>query len=295
MRTNVVSLQVTTLLALAFLLTTCSGGEPAGPQVGTPAWYWQAAQETFNAADYAKAQEHLGNLTNDENEWQKRAAVWHIVVLSGLSRSYIELGDAYSKGAQASPAKAAAFRNPIQQYQRDARQSAIRLAESLPKYQKLWAADATIPFDFAFPAGTPNEAPHMSRIKDGEVLSEAQQSETVRQEVQRGVLLQAALLAGAGDDINAARQKFGAGAVEVPKDAFLNGLGRTMWIVSELFDRAHLNQPDIEKILVTQAHKAIETTLQSADEAIKKQAEALRKDIEEKQKLDEDTRKRLRG
>ncbi|MDA1313855.1 MAG: hypothetical protein O2968_11010 [Acidobacteria bacterium] len=295
MRTKVVPLQAAALLAVAFVLTACSGGEPAGPRAGTPAWYWQAAQETFDAADYVKAQEHLGEITGDENEWRKRAAVWRIVVLSGLSRSYLELSDAYSKGAEASPAKSAAFQNPIQQYQRDARQYAIELAESLPKYQKFWAADATIPFDFSFPAGSPNESPQLSRIEDGEVPTEVQQSETERQEVNRGVLLQAALLAGSGDDINTARGKFGGGPVEVPKDAFLNGLGRTMWIVSELFDRAHLNQPDIEKILVTQAHKAIETTIESADEDVKKDAEALKKDIEEKQKLDEEVRKRLRG
>jgi hypothetical protein len=27
--------------------------------VGTPEWYWAAAHETFEAADYSKTEEHL--------------------------------------------------------------------------------------------------------------------------------------------------------------------------------------------------------------------------------------------
>ena len=263
--------------------------------MGTPGWYWQVAQVTFGTADYVKTQEHLGKLTDDENEWRKRAVVWRIVVLSGLSRAYRELGDAYSRGAKANPAKASEFRNQIQQYQRDSRQYAIDLAESLPKYQKLLAGDATVPFDFAFPVGSPNEAPHLSRLRDGKILTDAQRFETERLEVKRGVLLQAALLTGAGEDVNAARTKFSSGSVEVSREAFLNGLGRTMWIVSASFDRTHLNQPDIEKILVTHALKSIESALESDDEEIKKQAETLKEEIEEKQEQDEKVRKRLRG
>jgi hypothetical protein len=295
MRTKIVSCLVATLPAVALVFTACSGGGSGGPQVGTPAWYWQAAEVNYNAADYVKTQEHLGAVAEGENEWRKRATVWRIVVLSGLSRSYRELSDAYSEGAAANQAKASEFQNPIQQYQRDARQYAIELTESLPKYLKLFDDNATIPFDFAFPSGSPNEAPRISRIVKGNVPTETQQSETERLQIQRGILLQTALLTGSGDDINTARGEFGGGPVEVPKDAFLIGLGRTMWIVSELFDRAHLNQPDIEKILVTHAHKAIETTLESGDEEIKKQAEELKTEIEEKQEQDEKVRKRLRG
>ena len=125
-------------------------------------------------------------------------------------------------------------------------------------------------------------------------LPAAQQADATEQEVKRGVLLQVALLSGAGEDVSAARTKFGAGPVEVPRQVFMNALGRTMWIVSEIFDRAHLNQPDIEKIFVTHATKSVEPALESDNEELKKQAEELKEDIEEKQKLDEQIRKRQR-
>ncbi len=294
MQTNFVPLHAT-ILGCVLLFSACSGGGSGGPAQGSPEWLWLAAQENFKAADYVKTQEHLDKLADTESEWQKRAAVWRIVVLSGLSRSYRELNEVYSKGAETNAAQSSKFNNGIQQNERDARQYAIDLTESLPKYQKLFDDDANIPLDFAFPSGSPNESPLATRLAEGEVLNEVQQANATQQVVQRGVILQAVLLAGEGEDVNAARSKFEAGAVEVPRQVFMNALGRTMWIVSELFDRTHLNRPDIEKILVTHAMKSIEPALESDNEDLKKEAEELKEEIEEKQKLDEQIRKRLRG
>lgn len=294
MQTNFAPLHAT-ILGCLLLFSACSGGGSRGPAQGSPEWLWLAARENFDAADYIKTQEHLDKLADTESEWQKRAAVWRIVVLSGLSRSYRELSEIYSKGAETNNAQSSKFQNGIQQNQRDARQYAIYLAESLPKYQKLLADDANISLDFSFPSGSPNDSPLALRLEGGEVLNEVQQANATQQVVERGVILQAVLLAGEGEDVNAARAKFEAGAVEVPRQTFMNALGRTMWIVSELFDRTHLNLPDIEKILVMQAMKAIEPALESDDEDLKTEAEELKEEIEEKQKLDQQIRRRLRG
>ena len=293
MRTSILSLS-TLVLGWTLVFSACSGGGPSAPRQGSPEWLWLAAQQNFEAGDYAKTDQHLDGLADAESEWQKRAVMWRIVLLSGLSRSHLRLNDTYSMGAKKSPAKASSFRNGIQQNQRDARQYGIELAESLPKYLKLLGDDTSVTLDFAFPTGSPNESALAKLIEDGEVLRAEQQADATEQEVKRGVLLQVALLAGAGEDVSAARSKFGAGPVEVPRQVFMNALGRTMWIVSEVFDRTHLNQPDIEKIFVTHATKSVEPALESDNEELKKQAEALKEDIEEKQKLDEQIRKRQR-
>ena len=154
-----------TILGCLLLLSTCSGGGSGGPAQGSPEWLWLAAQENFAAADYVKTQEHLDKLADTESEWQKRAAVWRIVVLSGLSRAYRELSDIYSKGAESNNAQSSRFQNGIQQNQRDSRQYAIDLAESLPKYQKLFSDDANILLDFAFPSGSPNDSPLALRLE----------------------------------------------------------------------------------------------------------------------------------
>jgi hypothetical protein len=279
------------VLGWVLVFSACSGGGPSAPQEGSPEWLWLAAEENFAVGDYAKTDEHLKELADAESEWQKRAVTWRIVLLSGLSRSYRSLGDAYSKGAEESPAQVSDFSNGIQQNQRDARQYGIELAEALPKYLKILGSDGNVTLDFAFPAGSPNESALAKRIEGGDVIPDAQQAEATEQEVKRGVLLQATLFAGTGEDVNAARTKFGAGSVEVPRTVFMNALGRTMWIVSEVFDRTHLNQPDIEKIFVTHATKSIETALASDNEELKEQAEELKEEMEEKQKLDERIRK----
>jgi len=281
----------TLLLGWMLVFSACSGGGPSAPQEGSPEWLWLAAQENFAAGDYAKTDQHLEELSKAESEWQKRAVTWRIVLLGGLSRSHRSLSDAYSRGAEEAPAKASNFRNGIQQNQRDARQYGIELAEALPKYLKILGSDGNITLDFAFPAGSPNESALAKRIEGGDVIPDAQQAEATEQEVKRGVLLQAALFCGAGEDVSAARTKFGAGSVEVPRQVFMNALGRTMWIVSEVFNRTHLNQPDIETIFVTHATKSIEPALESDNEELKKQAEELKEEIEEKQKLDERIRK----
>ena len=53
-------------------LSSCSSG-PAGPAKGTPAFYWQAARETFAAGDNIKTLEHLDKLLVEENEYTARA------------------------------------------------------------------------------------------------------------------------------------------------------------------------------------------------------------------------------
>lgn len=290
MRTNFLLLS-TLVLGWVLVFSACSGGGPSAPREGSPEWLWLAARENFEAGDYAKTDEHLDELADAESEWQKRAVAWRIVLLSGLSRSHRSLGDAYSKGAEKSPAKASSFQNGIQQNRRDARQQGIELAEALPKYLKILGNDGNVTLDFPFPAGSPNQSALAKRIEGGEVTPDAQQAEATQQEVKRGVLLQTALFSGAGEDVGAARTKFGAGSVEVPRQVFMNALGRTMWVVSEVFDRTHLNQPDIEKIFVTHAMKSVEPALESDDEELKKQAEELKEEVEDKQKLDERIRK----
>ena len=282
------------LLGSSLFFSACSGGGPSAPREGSPEWLWLAAQENFEAGDYAKTDEHLDKLAGTDSEWQKSAITWRIVLLSGLSRSHRALSDAYSKGAEEASGKAAGFQNGIQQNQRDGRQYGIELAEALPKYLKALGDGGNVTLDFPFPSGSPNESALVKRIEGGDVLPAPQQAEATEQEVKRGVLLQAALLSGSGEDVSAARTKFGSGPVEVPRQVFMNALGRSMWIVSEMFDRTHLNQPDIEKIFVGHATKLVEPALESDNEDLKTQAEELKEEIEEKQKLDERIRKRQR-
>lgn len=281
------------LLSTFLALLSCGGGS-GGPVQGSPEWYWAAAQGRFDASDHLKVQEHLKGLAKDEGDMRKRAAAWRLVVVTGLARGYLELGNVYADGAKKNPAKAA-FRNSIQQYRRDSRQYVIDLAESIGPFLKLTQGDASIPLDFNFPSGSAGPSGMAGNIRGGGVPTDMQQAEVADHEVRRAVLLQTAALAGAGEDVNLARPKFETRPVEIPRQAFLNALARSAFLVSDLFDRTRLNQPDIKKILIERARDCLKAGLESEDEEVKKQAEEIENEIQEKEKSDEKIRKRLRG
>lgn len=48
-------------------LTACSSA-PSGLQPGTPAFYWQAAKETFVKKDYMKPADHLRQVVQSESK-----------------------------------------------------------------------------------------------------------------------------------------------------------------------------------------------------------------------------------
>ena len=281
------------LLSTFLALSSCGGGSGA-PAKGSPEWYWEAAQGRFDASDHLKVQEHLKDLAKDEGDMRKRAAAWRLVVVTGLARGYLELGNAYADGAKKNAAKAAAFRNSIQQYRRDSRQYAIDLAESIGPFLKLTQGDASIPLDFNFPSGGAGPSGMADNIRGGIVPTDVQQAEVADHEVRRAVLLQTAALTGAGEEVNVARPKFETRPVEIPRQVFLNALARSAFLVSDLFDRTRLNQPDIKKILIERARDCLKAGLESEDEEVKKQAEAIENEIQEKEKSDEKIRKRLR-
>ena len=281
------------ILAIVIVFSGCSGVD-SGPAAGTPAWYWQAAVDTFAAADFTKTQEHLENLTKSESEWQKRAAAWRLVVLSGLARGYVDLGDAYGEGARENEAQAAQFRNPIQQYRRYARQYAINLTESVGPFQKLVSTDESVHLDFSFPAGSVNQSPVLTSVSGGTLPKEGPQAEAEDAAIKRGILLQATLLSSGQDEVNKARSIFKGGSPQVPRLVFMAGLAKTLYTMAGLFDRLHLNEPDIGKILVQRSEDCLKQALEAEDEEIKKLAEAVQEEIDNDTKEREEIERRYR-
>src|SRR6188508_2519202 len=73
-------------VATAGLTFSCSSS--AGPQPGTPAYFWSAAKETFAASDYVKTSEHLDKILASDNEYTARARPWRLILASGMARGY---------------------------------------------------------------------------------------------------------------------------------------------------------------------------------------------------------------
>src|SRR5437868_2229127 len=75
-------------------VTSCSTG-PQPPQPGSPAFFWNAAKETYRAGDYLKTSENLQRILATDNEFTARARAWDTVISAGLTQAYMELADTW--------------------------------------------------------------------------------------------------------------------------------------------------------------------------------------------------------
>jgi hypothetical protein len=231
-----------------------------------------------------KTQEHLGRLLDADSPFKARAAAWRAVVLGGLSRGHKELGEAYATGVQEKEARAKEFQNPIQQNRRDARQYAIELTESLGKISQALQGSDKVTLEFPFPTGSPNPSPVLGVIRGGEAPPQNQQIEAAMETIKRSILLQTTEMVGDGEETNRARTKFESGPVEISRTEFDFRLGQTLFAISGLFERKQLNEPQVRKILLERSLSLVGGALEASDEALKKQAEELHKEITDLQK-----------
>jgi hypothetical protein len=251
--------------------------------VGTPEWYWAAAHETFEAADYTKTEEHLEQVVKSDLDVKQQAAVWRTLVLAGLARGYMELGDAYAETAENNPRMTAQVQNPIQEYRRTARRYAIELTESMSTLRKLIEGSENVSFDFAFPGGSYNVSPVLTQFKAGQSPPPNQLLDAERETLERGILIEASEMVGAGSDVNRARAMFDTRPVSVSSAEFLWALGDSTYSLSDLFEQKRLNEPQVRKVMLQTALDCIGPALEAQDKKRKEQAEKLKKEIEQQQ------------
>ena len=277
------ALLILSSLCATFLLISCSEPE-TGPAIGTPEWFWVAANETNAGGDYEKTADHLENAADSEHPWQERAAIWRFVLLDGLARGYSELADGYMDGVQKNNRNASALQNSIQQYQRDARRHTINLVESLGTARKMMGKAESIQFDFPLAVGSAAESPALGRVLGGNVPNESQAADAETQTVERGIILAAAAAIGAGDDSAKTRKLFETPPVEVAANIFFLNVATALLDRSEVFDREHLNEPDKRAVMLKLSGDFSVPALEGEDEELKKQAEELQEKLTEAKK-----------
>jgi hypothetical protein len=263
----------------ALILASCGSGS-SGPQVGTTEWYWQAAQETYAAGDYEKAQEHLEQVAKGEGENKDQAALWRATLSAGLARGYIEVGNALADAVKDDKSLAGDFTVRIQDFRRNARRHAINFTESIGMLRKIGEAQATVRLQFPFPSGSANESPVLISLRDGEKIPPPQLEAAVGYTLKRGLLLQAAQMAGAGDDVAKGQAAFESGAAEVPQLLFLHALGKSLYDVSALFSNEQLHEPKIQKVMLESALQCLGPALEAEDAQLKQQTEEIKKEID---------------
>jgi hypothetical protein len=269
---------VVTVLTGLTLMSCSSGG--GGPQAGSPAWYWQAAQETYASGDYEKAQQHLKEVADGESEYKEQATLWRASILGGLARGYMESGNALAEAMEEDESLTGTFTVKIQGLRRDARRHAISFTESIGGLRKIGDQQPNVALRFPFPKGSANESPTFQGLREGQKFAAAQIDEAISYTLQRGLLLQTAQMAGSGGDAAKAQSMFESGEVQVPKLVFLQNLGKSLYEISALFGSEQLHEPKIQKVMLDNALQCLAPALEAEDADLKQQAMLVKEEID---------------
>lgn len=298
--TATTSFMIRGLLVVApVLVAACGGGgsTEAGPQLGTAAWHWEAAQEELEAGKFTRAVEEMTDVAGRDDPLAEKAVLWRTSTLAGLALGHLEAIDNFNSAISEDSSLEETFGIMVQQLERDGRQYAIELAESLGEVDKAMTGDS-ITLDFPFPGGAAGESPAMVALAGGEAPPDSQIPAAIEHTIRRGLIRAASELAGMDvDSGNAAKAKYEAGPVPVPTSEARRTMAKLLLDVSLLFSRERINDSKIRTIFIDRAEQWAKPFAESEDEAEKEWAEGFAEEIEdERRDMDRKARrKRVRS
>lgn len=233
---------VSAIITLSLITVSCSTA-PEQPRVGTPIFHWNAALQTFSAADYNKANDNLGEVIQTDNEYTGRALPWQLVLLSGMAKGYADLSETWEYGARANRANPTPFRNQMNEYRRFGGQLALQFAETLMKFETAGKGQK-VTLAFPYPTGSAAEIAQLKRVSSGILIPEAEAEDLRSRVIERAVLLATCRAAGAPDDAAKTAQIFKSETVQVEWPVFALALAHGLYEQSQLFARDQLDRPD---------------------------------------------------
>lgn len=248
----------TLCIPITLMLAGCS----SGPEEGTPAFYWAAANDNFGQGDYAKTDEQLQRIMNhSDNDFTARAAAWDLVINAGLARGYMQLANAFDDGALANKANQLPLHRQANVYRSMAERLAIGFGEAFPKFEQRSAKDATVALAFQVPPGSIDEPPLLKRAAAGNPPAAGELDGLEKKTADRNVLMAICEAAGAPNDLNKARDLFKAGPVSVQRPVFLFAMANNLFTISKLYD----NDPDKLKYFLTHAQEVLKSVPESKE------------------------------
>ncbi len=277
--TSLSRISTAALCAAMILSVSCSdSGAPAPPKTGTPAYYWQTANDNYAKGDYSKAIDWLDKITKaNSNEFTAKAWAMRTILTTGLIGGYRELAENYEYGSKTNKGNPTPFIKKVNDYRGFASRSVMQFAENYTEYLKS-NPPAEIPLDFAWPAsGTIGKPAQLNKVAEGLIPADAEGSSLTTAMLNRGVIKSLCTAAGAKEDTGKAKEVLQSG--KAPRPAF-----ETL-IASTLLDGARMHTPrlggraTIREFLAKQGLKALE----SAGE-LDKDGKALKSNLEKEVK-----------
>lgn len=250
------------LLTASLLLISCSGN--SAPQPGTPAFYWNAAKETYAAADYQKTVENLGSIVSTDNEFTARAQPLLLILTSGMAQGYMDLADAYEAGGRANHAQATNFHKQLATYREAANTMALQFADTYSKYQN---KDDMVTLAFAFPTGSATDVVLLNKIAGGAWPNDADLAAAQKHGIEHEVVLATCSATGAARDPAKVNDLLKGGDAKVTRAAFIQAMANALYDESQLYAHNKLDQPDKLKIFCSRALDALKQVPASKDSA----------------------------
>ena len=243
-------------IAASMILFSCSSG-PEPPAKGTPAFYWDAAKQTFAGGDYVKALDHLDNIVATDNEYTAKARAWMLVMESGMARGYMEVADYFESGARINKSDPTTFRKQVSQNRGLAGRLALRFADQFGNFQK--TKEDPVLLAFPFPTGSLAPVLALTKVGNG-ILPQLNEVELAqRSAVSRSVVLATCRAAGNPDDAAKTQEMFKAGEVKVPRAVFVMTMAGALHDEAQLFTRNKQDEPDKLKIFCERAQEALKS------------------------------------
>jgi len=249
--------------AVALVILSSCSSEPAGPAKGTPAFYWQAAGESYKLGDPMKTVENLDRIMATDNEYVAKALPWALVLTSGMASGYAELADDYESGARANQSDPTAFRRPVSDYRGYANRLSLSFAEHAAKLDKLQGD--SVPMAFGYPVGTAAPVAALTKVAGGIVLSAPEADAAQKRAIERGVLLAACRLSGAPEDTAKTESILKDPDAKVSRSAVVVGVAQTLYDESALYGPDKLDDPEKVTLFCDRAQALLKSVPESKE------------------------------
>ncbi len=210
---------------------------------------WAAAEEAFQAEDYAAVHQTLTRIEEAGGANAPRAAAWHMVLLAAQARAFYELAEAYGKGAEATHHQVLSFQIGAGNYRSQARIAILELAEMATRADRYLGTDGAIALRFPLPQAADARSSVIANISLGRAVGEAGSDKAMSYALRRAFVRTAGETAGCAEDFSEVQSKFSANSVQTSRLVFLAAIGRVLYEQAELFAADRLNDTNKRDLL----------------------------------------------
>jgi len=231
------------LFSLCVLVFACS----SGPKVSTSERQFGDAKNNIASSDFKAALDNLSGAikSTTDDSLRQQATILRIALVTALADANEQMGEAYYVGAKQPFARqqSAGFYKERSDYNNAARAYLMEAMQAvMDQRSKLGANPVSIAVPF--PGFTGGTDPAIAKIRNGQLVSDAERINAELQ-VERNCLAHVlAGLAGNDENLNKAQEQFNAGKVDVDSRVYLVSLSDDFLRIGAMFDSHGVNDPD---------------------------------------------------